>query len=207
MKAVFYGRTGKWIRRTMWFLLDLLIVYASIQFSVWLRYDGAVNPGMYRRIQGVVPMILACYAAASIVGQVYDMLWRYAGAREMLRIAAVYLVGCLLTLLWHVTGRWRISRPILVMTALLAMVLVIAARFLGRQAQELLRRNKRPRRARILIVGAGEGGAYAARICRQNLANLGVPVAFADDDPLKRRMRVSGIPVCGTIEDIPELVK
>ena len=55
-------------------------------------------------------------------------------------------------------------------------------------------------------MGAGEGGVYASRICQQNRAKFGMPVAFVDDDPVKRKMRINGIPVCGAISEIPQIV-
>ena len=207
MKAIFYGSTGKWVRRGVLFVVDLLLVFLALQLAVQMRYDGAVSRRMYGRIMGVTPFIMLCYAACSVVGGVYDMIWRYASGREILRLAAVYAVAGALTLALNRALGWTVSRPILGMTAILMLVMVVAVRFTWKQLRENLVHRKQARRARILIVGAGEGGAYAVRICQQNRANLGTPVCFADDDPLKRRMRISGVPVCGTIDEIPEIVK
>ena len=207
MKSLFYGKTGKWLRRGLLLLLDLLLIYASVQLAVYLRYDGNVGRRTYNQIMGLVPAIMAVYAISSIIGGVYDMIWRYASGREILRLAVVYAIAGGITLALNQLVPWHISRPILGMIALIMMVLVVAERFTWKRLRELFSGGARSSRKRILIVGAGEGGAYAARICQQNLANFGVPVAFADDDPLKRKMRISGIPVCGTIDEIPEIVK
>ena len=68
-------------------------------------------------------------------------------------------------------------------------------------------RRSDPEHNRVLIVGAGEGGAYAARACQEGRHLSGAPVAFVDDDPEKRGLRVCGIPVLGEVEDIPDLVE
>ena len=207
MKTLFFGKTGKWLRRAVLFALDLLLVYASIQLAVYMRYDGNVSYYMSGQIRRLSPIIIAIYAACSLVGGVYDMIWRYASGKEVLRLAVVYAIAGAITLLLNQLVPWHISRPVLGMTAMIMLVLVVAERFTWKRVRDLLMGGGRRNGARILIVGAGEGGVYAARICQQNLANFGTPVAFADDDPLKRKMRVSGIPVCGAIDEIPDIVK
>ena len=208
MKQFFYGRTGKWVRRLLLFLLDMLFVCFSLQLAIAMRYEGAVSASMYGRLMGLLPEIIAVYAAVSIIGGVYDMIWRYAGAAEIMRLALVYALAAGATLLLNRIVPWYVSRPVLVMTGMCMMLLVSAARFAYKLLREFFRaRNSGENSDRILIVGAGEGGVYAARICQQNREKFGQPVAFADDDPLKRKMRIAGIPVCGTIDEVPEIVK
>lgn len=208
MKQFFYGRTGKWVRRLLLFLLDMLFVCFSLQLAIAMRYEGAVSASMYGRLMGLLPEIIAVYAAVSIIGGVYDMIWRYAGAAEIMRLALVYALAAGVTLLLNRIVPWYVSRPVLVMTGMCMMLLVSAARFAYKLLREFFRaRNSGENSDRILIVGAGEGGVYAARICQQNREKFGQPVAFADDDPLKRKMRIAGIPVCGTIDEVPEIVK
>ncbi len=208
MKQFFYGRTGKWVRRLLLFLLDMLFVCFSLHLAIAMRYEGAVSASMYARLMSLLPEIIAVYAAVSIIGGVYDMIWRYAGAAEIMRLALVYALAAGVTLLLNRIVPWYVSRPVLVMTGMCMMLLVSAARFAYKLLREFFRaRNSGENSDRILIVGAGEGGVYAARICQQNREKFGQPVAFADDDPLKRKMRIAGIPVCGTIDEVPEIVK
>ena len=206
MKAVLNGRTGKWIRRGALFALDLFFVYVALEAAIYLRYDGSVSSGMYAAIIKRLPAIMLVYAVCGVVGGVYDMIWKYASGKEIQRLAIVYAIAGALTIVWLELGKWHISRPVLMMTAIVMLVLVAVSRFTGKQIQEMAAGRRRTGKARILIVGAGEGGVYAARICLQN-GLFGTPVAFVDDDPLKRHMRVNGIPVLGTIADIPEIVE
>ena len=208
MKEIFNGRTGKWVRRSLLFLMDMLFVYLSIQIAVLMRYDGHASASMYAQIMRLTPEILGVYAVCSLIGGVYEMIWRYAGAAEVIRLALVYMVSSGLTLLLNRIVPWRISRPILMMTGLCMLVLVAASRFSWKLLREFVRSKRSGEQTRrVLIVGAGEGGVYAARICQQNRAKFGQPVAFVDDDPLKRKMRIGGIPVCGMIEEVPDIVR
>ena len=208
MDSILKGHAGKWIRRAVLFILDLCLVYLSLRIAILMRYENHVSAGTLKNIYSAVPQLLLVFGACSIVGGVYDMIWRYAGAAEFARLAVVYLISTAAILALNRLAAWRISRPILAMTGVIALLAVAVSRFSWKLLREFLRaRQNADGSARILIVGAGEGGVYAARICQQNQKVFGHPVAFADDDPLKRKMRIGGIPVCGTIDEIPQIVE
>lgn len=208
MDSILKGHAGKWIRRCVLFILDLCLIYLSLRVAILMRYENHVSAGTLKNIYSAVPQLLLVFGACSIVGGVYDMIWRYAGAAEFARLAVVYLISTAAILALNRLAAWRISRPILAMTGVIALLAVAVSRFSWKLLREFLRaRQNADGSARILIVGAGEGGVYAARICQQNQKVFGHPVAFADDDPLKRRMRIGGIPVCGTIDEVPQIVE
>ena len=58
-----------------------------------------------------------------------------------------------------------------------------------------------------MIVGAGNAGAWAVNLCKNKNQSFGNPVCLVDDDLTKKGLRVQGVPVRGTISDIPELVR
>ena len=207
MKSILYGRSGKWVRRGLLILLDLCFVFLSAYIAMLLRFDGRIPPMQRAHVMRALPVIMVIYAACSILCGVYDVMWRFAGGQEFFRLTVGYAAAGVATLVVENALHWHISRPVLMMTPILMLILVVASRFTWRWLRATFSRDGGKRRARILIVGAGEGGAYAMRICQQNRASFGTPVAFVDDDPLKRKMRVGGIPVCGTVADIPEIVK
>src|SRR5262245_19660508 len=60
---------------------------------------------------------------------------------------------------------------------------------------------------KILLVGAGEAGALFARELRRNPQAAMTAMGFVDDDPNKRRDTVAGLPVLGTIADLPTVCK
>ena len=206
MDSILKGHAGKWIRRCVLFILDLCLIYLSLRVAILMRYENHVSAGTLKNIYSAVPQLLLVFGACSVVGGVYDMIWRYAGAAEFARLAVVYLISTAAILALNRLAAWRISRPILAMTGVIALLAVAVSRFSWKLLREFLRaRQNADGSARILIVGAGEGGVYAARICQQNQKVFGHPVAFADDDPLKRKMRIGGIPVCGTIDEVPQI--
>ena len=60
-------------------------------------------------------------------------------------------------------------------------------------------------RQRALIVGAGDGGEATARDLLRRPQEGIVPIGFVDDNAQKRRIRIHGLPVLGTTEDIAAL--
>jgi FlaA1/EpsC-like NDP-sugar epimerase len=67
-------------------------------------------------------------------------------------------------------------------------------------------RRRRANRGMALVYGAGRGGALAVRELLQN-SDIGLmPVGFIDDDPAKRRLRIEGYSVLGTLENLPDLL-
>ena len=73
--------------------------------------------------------------------------------------------------------------------------------------QEALMNRKGKAGPRILIVGAGDSGIYAVKLCREGRGISGSPVAFVDDAPEKRGLKLQSVPVLGTVDDIPEIVR
>jgi FlaA1/EpsC-like NDP-sugar epimerase len=59
----------------------------------------------------------------------------------------------------------------------------------------------------VLIAGAGSAGESIARELRQNPRNGILPVGFADDDRSKHGHRLHGLPVLGSLADIPGIVR
>lgn len=53
-----------------------------------------------------------------------------------------------------------------------------------------------------MIIGAGDAGELVLREIRNNLEIDYHVIGFIDDDPLKRRVRIHGVPVLGSSEDL-----
>mgnify|MGYP002228047803 CR=1 FL=1 len=56
-------------------------------------------------------------------------------------------------------------------------------------------------------MSACNAGAWAVNLCKTKNQSFGNPVCIVDDDLTKKGLRVQGVPVRGTISDIPELVR
>ncbi len=207
---------GKWlgnsnsvrIRRCVLILLDLALFYIAVELAVVLRYDGAISPYMRARLDQRIPLLMVFYTGALLVGGVYQMMWRYAGARELFRLMFLCAAATGAVLLCNRVFAWRMPRSLFSLIGIFDFLLLGASRFGWKICREAYyARQDDSGHNRVLIVGASEGGAYAARAYQEGRRLSGTPVAFVDDNVEKRGMRVCGIPVLGEVADIPDLVE
>ena len=139
------------------------------------------------------------------------MIWKYAGVRDMVRLTVLTAVPTvLIAVIDYVThhGYAVLHRSALLVGGILIICFVGGARFVSRlallfrQANENTQNNSSP----LMIVGAGSAASWAVNLCKAK-TNFGNPVILVDDDPNKKNMRVQGVPVRGTLDDIPELAR
>jgi FlaA1/EpsC-like NDP-sugar epimerase len=64
-----------------------------------------------------------------------------------------------------------------------------------------------PTARRVLVVGAGNAGELLIRDMLTTAGSDYRPVGLVDDDPIKRKMKIHGVPVVGTIADIPGVAR
>ena len=203
------------LRRMILVLLDAAIVIFSFYFALLLRADGAVEATWWPHNRALLyhnlPWIVAVYLVCFLAGGLYSILWKYAGERDLIRLAGMIGVP---TVIVYLVNRTLIHGVLFnsanVMASVFIFLLVGGSRlawrlFLNHPLGERLRgnTNKDPNRP-VMIVGAGEAGNWAINVCKTNDL-YGHPVVAVDDDPAKLNQTIHGVPVKGTLEDIPEL--
>lgn len=203
------------LRRLVLVLLDAAIVAFSFYFALLLRADGAGDAAWWPHNRDILyrnlPWIIALYLVSFLSGGLYSILWKYAGERDLLRLAG--MIG-LPTVGVYLVNRFLVHGVLFnsanCMAAVLIFLLVGGSRlawrlFLNHPLGERLRgsANKDPNRP-VMIVGAGEAGAWAINVCKSNRI-YGHPVVAVDDDPIKLNQTIHGVPVKGTLEQIPDL--
>jgi FlaA1/EpsC-like NDP-sugar epimerase len=110
--------------------------------------------------------------------------------------------------------RHGIPVPFMIIAGLVVLASFIAVRYRLRLVTGLasrwidLRNSGYGAGERVLVVGAGEGSAFAAWLLHHtDFRRLYTVVGIVDDDPAKQGMRYDGLKVLGTPADIPELVR
>ena len=203
------------LRRTFLVVLDAALILFSFYFALLLRADGAVEAAWWPHNRALLyenlPWITALYLISFLVGGLYSILWKYAGERDLIRLAGMIAVP---TAVVYFVNHGLIHGVLFdsanAMAAVLIFLLVGGSRlawrlFLNHPIGERVRGvpSKDPNRP-VLIVGAGEAGAWAINVCKSN-ESYGHPVAAVDDDPAKFGQTIHGVPVRGTLEQIPQV--
>src|SRR3954468_8515054 len=196
--------------RTVQLLVDAALVGLAYFLAYLLRFDQGI-PSRYREL-------LADTIAFVIVGKVaifaafglYQKWWRYVGLRDFETIlkavvtASFVLVSVLFV--WSPTDN-DLPRSIAVMDLLLTAALIGGVRLAVRSVVERPPRGSvRAKGREVLIVGAGEAGQLIAREMQRSPELRETPIGFVDDDPRKRGMRIFGLKVLGTTDQLPRLL-
>lgn len=143
--------------------------------------------------------------------RLYNSLWEYASIDEALRIAiAVGLGTCVTAVILWILGEWLPIRVYFV--AMFLMIFFVGGsrmtfRFARSKRNAFKKAKKDENRPRTLVVGAGETGSLAiSRMSSKDPNMPGNPIALVDDNEAKQGLRVHGIRVMGSSEDILDLV-
>lgn len=169
-------------------------------------------------VQWPLRFILVTFAYILIfkIFQLYDSVWKYAGAHELFQIVMAVLVAGVLS-----TGIDRIGYALKVFKVanfsgqtyigitLVIMALVGGARLMVRSVSRIEKKDadfsQKAVEKRIMLVGAGSMGIIMAEDLQAHGYRLGRPVVFVDDNINKQGKRVRGIPIRGGCENIPEI--
>ena len=147
----------------------------------------------------------------------YRGWWRYVGISDLTGILRASLVSTFIIVgLWFIvlempevrqnlsvlTG---ISQSIFVLDLFATILLLSGVRMAARLYYEEFKTEEGSRLKRLMIVGAGNAGeALLREIHRMQVAHYQV-VGFIDDDPVKRGIRIHGLPVLGMVEELAEI--
>jgi FlaA1/EpsC-like NDP-sugar epimerase len=148
---------------------------------------------------------LAVFAAFGL----YQKWWRYVSGRDFLQIfRAVAVASAILVVLFAVAKPFAhtLPRSVEVTDFVLTMMLIAGARLAVRLIVERPSRGAKVPKREVLVIGAGSGGQMVVRELQLN-PNLGATaIGFIDDDPRKRGMRMLGLKVLGSTEEIARIL-
>ncbi len=199
-------------RHRLWQVaIDAGLIAVAWILSWFVRFDA--RPRYYDRYLewDVVVLVVGIMLPVFIGFGFYNRWWRYVSTRDMwgvLRgvvaaLLAAYLVFTLLD--FHPAG---VPRGIWVIDLLLLLAFVMGVRLLARTLIErptpsaLVARGKE-----VMIVGAGDATQLILREMLRNPSLGYTPIGLVDDDPRKRNLRLHGIRVLGTTDELPELLR
>lgn len=191
---------------------DAVLIALAYFFAFQLRFLDEPNgwPQRYEELFAqtvgfVVVGKLIVFAAFGL----YQKWWRYVSGRDFILILrAVAVASAILVILFAVVQPFEptLPRSVEVMDFLLTMLLIAGARLAVRLIVERPSRGARLPKHEVLVVGAGSGGQMVVRELQLN-PNLGATaIGFVDDDPRKRGMRMLGLKVLGSTDQIAAIL-
>jgi FlaA1/EpsC-like NDP-sugar epimerase len=200
-------------RHALWQIAADAGIIALAWSLAWLiRFDQG-RPVYYDRYLDwqIILVVVAIQLTVFALSGFYNRWWRYVSTRDMwvaLRgVTIAVLVTFLIFTLFELhparvpTGVWFID-------LLLCLAFVAGSRLLARTLIERpLPGQVVARGKEAIVVGAGDA---AQLVIKEMLRNPGLgytPIGIVDDDPRKRNLRLHGIRVLGTTDDLPRLFR
>jgi FlaA1/EpsC-like NDP-sugar epimerase len=169
-----------------------------------LRFDFSLPDRQNLLLSGLLLIVVRLIAL-----RIFDLdhgWWHFASVSDAKNILKAVSLGSLLfyALNRFVIGNIGFPRSVYVLEAVLTASLLSGARLLSRIVAESARRDPSNSR-RVLLVGAG----FAAQMVIRELArrdNGYIAVGCVDDDASKRGIRLQGVPVLGTVNQLGSLL-
>ncbi len=198
-----YGDKVLQHRSSLVVAIQLVLIVAANLTAFVLRFDADIPPEYQRIMWDHLPAMLLIFSFVLWGFGIQRGLWRYVGLYDLGKILLASLTGAaafygVIHLLGGIT---QYPRSVIVLTGLLTGLYLGGVRLVVRGLREWIRVVE-PGARRVLIVGAGHAGELLARDMLSDANYNSLPVGFVDDDPVKQKMKIHGIPVVGTIEDI-----
>ncbi|MGH2442515.1 MAG: SDR family NAD(P)-dependent oxidoreductase [Chloroflexota bacterium] len=189
------------------FARDAVVVVAAYILAEGVRFNGPIPSTDFNRFLVALPVVIFVHAAFVWMFGIHRRLWQYAGVRDIRAVvhasalsAAVLAAGD-----FAIRGPRPIPVAVVFMGSSLALLGLVAVR-LWREMIHLPNRTEGDWE-RVLVIGAGQAGQLVVADLLANPAGRQQPVVLLDDDPHKFKMRVHGIPVVGTVDDVVEVVR
>jgi FlaA1/EpsC-like NDP-sugar epimerase len=201
-------------RHRLWQLLaDAVLIAAAWYLAFKLRFDQLIVPVFYQDYIGLetILLVVAIKLSVFVLFGFYNRWWRYVSTRDMWGAARGVIAASVLAYLvfyFVPLHELRVPRAVAVMDTLLLLAFVATSRMLARTiferpgAASLVARGKE-----VVVVGAGDAGQLIVRELLKSRALGMTPIGLVDDDPRKRNMRLHGVRVLGTTEELPHILR
>jgi FlaA1/EpsC-like NDP-sugar epimerase len=199
--------------RVAQFLVDAAVAalafFLAFQFR-FLDVAGGIPERYWTMLWGSIGFVALGKAVLFTALGLNQKWWRYFGFGDFpLILRSVAIATAVLVVVFTVVQPFAdgIPRSVVILDFLLCLLFVGGVRMVGRFVAERPARSARRRKGReALVVGAGSGGQMVVREMLLN-PNLGSKaIGFVDDDPRKRGMRLLGLKVLGSTDEIGRIL-
>ena len=184
---------------------EVLLVALSVTIAWLLRFDFTLpNPQV---LLAAMPILVLLRVLGMARFNLFHGYWRYTGisdALDILKAVALGSVGFLAAERW-ILGEKRFPLSVYCIELILTVCMLVGVRVLSRAVlQNAVSSSDRDNRKTVVVIGAG---CAAAMLLRELPHSAYLPVALVDDDPAKAGVRLHGVPVAGTVKDLPRVVR
>ena len=198
------------IRRIGLMVCDTLAVVAATFLALIARFDFSYNSipeTVYiDTAKNYLPYSIVVTLILFWIFHLYQSLWEYAGAPEMLSVVgACGISGVIQMIVVHLILGWTYPRSCYVFFVVFLMALVAMTRFFYRVFRTFVeKRVNNAKSVNVMIIGAGDAGNSLIREMRSSSYIEKNALCVIDDDPSKIGNYIHGVKVVGNRDVIIE---
>src|SRR5205807_274325 len=171
----------------------------ALAFATVVRWNFDVSSIDFWGLVAIIPLAALAQIVAGLASGLYLGRWRFGSFEEvagLARAAAITTALLFAVDLLVIPGARMIPVSAALAGGVVAFALMGGARYVWRLGLES-RRRPSINASRLIVYGAGEGGAQVIQVMLRDPSSPYVPVALLDDDPRKSNLRIMGVPVVG----------
>lgn len=203
---------NKRVRGLMFLTWDVCVIQLSSVLALLVRFDFMIGNIPERYLENIISYSLletVLTVLIFIICRLYSTMWGSASIREAVMIVA----ACLFSSVAQISGMlllgYQMPRSYFVLWLVFMMIFIGINRFSYRIVRIVMNRlmikQTSGTKKRVMIVGAGQGGALLIKELKNSNKSTAEPVCVVDDDVNKTGRFVNGVPVKGTRKDIANL--
>ncbi len=188
---------------------DLLMAAIAWQLSWFVRFNfELINHSDWKLSLYILPVTVLIQGFCSHRFRLYRGLWQFASLSDLWNIFRASVFGglCITLVLFMSIRLEGIPRSILIMYPVFLIFLLGGARLGYRFWKDhLFKFHSGTTNQKVIIVGAGYAGEMLVReMLREGGYN---PIGFIDDNQILKNSELHGVPIIGSVEDIPTIHK
>jgi FlaA1/EpsC-like NDP-sugar epimerase len=199
-------------RHRIWQLVaDGCLIALAWYLAFELRFDQGVPRYYDTLFRRTILIVVAIQLVVFVLFRFYDRWWRYVSIRDMWSavrgVTAACVVASLTVYFFSPVAHVRLPRSVAIMDWLLLLGLICGSRLLARSVIERPGMGLVARGKEVLIAGAGDAGQLVIREMQRNRQLGYTPIGLIDDDPRKKNLRIHGVRVLGTTDELAHILR
>ena len=190
-------------------IIDLFtVIIAGIFIFLVIPRGTWEDEFMEQAVMKLVLVMIVCVLLARLILRIYNSIWRYAETMDYLKIVVSDYVACCVTIL-IVRVLIKDSTPIyfIALVYMLELLLTLCTRFFYKYIRSDSIKKPTKDSVYVAIVGAGNACISLIDELQKDKYARYIPYCLFDTDPSKIGMRIHGIKIKGTDNDIPKVLE
>lgn len=190
------------LRTHSWFvgMFQALLICFSLVLAWLLRFDYSI-PDRYVLLEAAPVLVLVRLTVIWRFGLLHGW-WKYTGASDVLDVIKAVTIGsaAFIITIHYLLHLSHFPRSIYVLEPFLTCALLIGVRVSSRLVAETVRQDLASAKT-VLLIGAGIAAQTVINELKRLNSGYSV-LGCLDDDPSKEHMKIAGVPVLGSVDQL-----